>query len=1020
MPVDSSRLKVLFIAAVELPAAERATFLDRECGADADLRQRVEALLKAHDAPGSFLADQVDLPVDTQEEISPTPGTVAYLSSHAAGTVIADRYTLVEKVGEGGMGEVWVAKQSEPVKRKVGLKLIKTGMDSKAVLTRFEQERQALGLMDHPNIAHVLDGGLTPTGQPFFVMELVNGLPLTKFCDEMKLTPRERMELFIPICQAVQHAHQKGIIHRDLKPSNILVTVIDGKGVPKIIDFGVAKATAGRLTEESLSTQFGAVIGTLEYMAPEQAGFTGQDVDTRADVYSLGVILYELLTGLRPHDGKQLRLAAYAEILRILHEDEPSKPSTRLSTDASLPSLAALRRTDPKKLMAMLRGELDWVVMKCLDKDRNRRYETASGLARDIQRYLAEEAVEARPPSVGYRTRKFLSRNKGPVAAAVVVLLTLIGGIIGTAIGLVRAVSAEGIAQQRFENAEAARSAADALAKAEAEQRKRAEQAEAETLADYIASTNEVIEQLIGSKPTLGPQEKTYLEKTLKRWQAFAQRKGDDEQSQSIRAEAHHRIAFLWQRLGRVEEARSEWELARDLHKALIARNPGVSAYHGNLALACANLGTMYNFAGQREEACALYRQAIEILKPLAKQPSAKTEFLISLAGCCGNLAALLTDLGQPHDARKEHELALAIRKKLAERFPNDPSYKQMLALSHAGLGYLLNTIQKQTEARLEYERAHELLQALVERYPDNPQYQLELARTQNNSGNLLCDFRQPEDAVKYYERARIIQAKLAKEYPSMPIYKQELARTHPNLGNLLKKLAQYEAAEAEYERARNVQEKLTKEFPGRLDYRHELAATYVNYGSLLFDLRKFSKSLSWSDEAIKILAANHHKEPKDVNAKDALKVACTIRANALDRLHKHAEAVKEWERVLGLSPDAERVRARLNRANSRIQTGEVAGALVEVADLTEASELQPVDWYNLGCVYAVASGTVADKKQEYADRAMVLLRKAVQAGYDNPAHMAKDSDLDSLRGREDFQKIMAELEAAAKTPKKP
>jgi serine/threonine protein kinase len=379
MPVDGRRLKELFVAAAEMTATDRAAFLERECGTDVELRERVEALLKAHDAPGSFLADPVPMPMETHEEARPMPGTVAFLPSHAPGTVIAGRYTLVEKLGEGGMGEVWVAKQSEPVKRKVALKLIKTGMDSKAVLTRFEQERQALGLMDHPNIARVLDGGLTPTGQPFFVMELVNGLPLTRFCDEIKLTPRERMDLFVPICQAVQHAHQKGIIHRDLKPSNILVTVIDGKGVPKIIDFGVAKATAGRLTEESLSTQFGAVIGTLEYMAPEQAGFTGQDVDTRADIYSLGVILYELLTGLRPHEGKQLRQAAYAEILRILHEEEPSKPSTRLSTDDSLPSLAALRRTEPKKLMAMLRGELDWVVMKCLEKDRNRRYETASG-----------------------------------------------------------------------------------------------------------------------------------------------------------------------------------------------------------------------------------------------------------------------------------------------------------------------------------------------------------------------------------------------------------------------------------------------------------------------------------------------------------------------------------------------------------------------------------------------------------------------------------------------------------------
>src|SRR5262249_6439756 len=247
----------------------------------------------------------------------PEPGlTVSYVPQGAEpGAVLAGRYSLVEKIGEGGMGEVWVAKQTEPVKRKVALKLIKTGMDSKAVLARFEQERQALALMDHPNIARVLDGGLTPTGQPFFVMELVNGLPLTRFCDEARLTPRDRLALFVPICQAVQHAHQKGVVHRDLKPSNILVTLIDGKPVPKVIDFGLAKATAGKLTDESLSTQFGAVVGTLEYMAPEQAGYAGQDIDTRADIYALGVILYELLTGLKPHDGRRLRKAALEEMI---------------------------------------------------------------------------------------------------------------------------------------------------------------------------------------------------------------------------------------------------------------------------------------------------------------------------------------------------------------------------------------------------------------------------------------------------------------------------------------------------------------------------------------------------------------------------------------------------------------------------------------------------------------------------------------------------------------------------------
>jgi WD40 repeat protein len=467
----------LFQEALSRPAEERAAFLAQACAGHPELRAAVEALLAAHDKPSNILdkppadlgqtvdSDRGAPDIGTRGEHTPPPDvapaspvlTTDYQPKVEPGAVIASRYTLVEKIGEGGMGEVWVAKQTEPVKRKVALKLIKAGMDSRAVLQRFEQERQALALMDHPNIARVLDGGLTADRRPFFVMELVHGLPLHKFCDEAKLGIRQRLELFASICQAVQHAHQKGLVHRDLKPANILVTVIDGRGVPKVIDFGVAKATAGRLTDESLSTQFGAVVGTLEYMAPEQAAFSGVDIDTRADIYSLGVVLYELLTGLRPLDGQRLRKAALTEMIRILQEEEPSKPSTRLSSDAAAPSLAALRQTEPKKLTRLLRGELDWVVMKCLEKQRDRRYETANGLARDIQRYLADEPVEARPPSAGYRLRKFVRRHKVQVVAAGLVLLALLAGMAGTIWGLIEARQQEQIAREEAAEKEKAR-----------------------------------------------------------------------------------------------------------------------------------------------------------------------------------------------------------------------------------------------------------------------------------------------------------------------------------------------------------------------------------------------------------------------------------------------------------------------------------------------------------------------------------------------------------------------------------
>src|SRR5262245_59755818 len=352
MAAATKSARELFLAALDRPPAERPAYLEAACAGDAALRQRVEALLAAHDEPGAFLSEA---------QPPPAGDATAALAGSEAGAVVAGRYVLLQRLGEGGMGEVWVARQTEPVKRKVALKLIRAGMDTRAVLARFEAERQARALMDHPSIARVLDGGMTAARRPLFVMELVDGLPLTRFCDEARLGIRERLELFAAICSAVQHAHQKGVIHRDLKPSNILVTLIDGRPVPKVIDFGVAKAVGGKLLEESPSTQFGAVVGTLEYMAPEQAGYSGSDVDTRADVYSLGVILYELLTGLRPLDARRLRESALDEVLRMIREEEPPAPSARLAAEEALPRLAAARQVEPRRLLGLLRGELDWV-----------------------------------------------------------------------------------------------------------------------------------------------------------------------------------------------------------------------------------------------------------------------------------------------------------------------------------------------------------------------------------------------------------------------------------------------------------------------------------------------------------------------------------------------------------------------------------------------------------------------------------------------------------------------------------
>jgi hypothetical protein len=382
----------------------------------------------------------------------------------------------MELIGEGGFGLVFVAEQQEPIRRKVALKIIKPGMDTRDVIARFEAERQALALMDHPNIAKVLDAGTTESGRPYFVMELVRGIPITDYCDQAQLTPRERLELFVPVCNAIQHAHLKGIIHRDVKPSNVLITMHDARPVVKVIDFGVAKALHQQLTDRTIYTRYAQMIGTPLYMSPEQAQMSGLDIDTRSDIYSLGVLFYELLTGSTPLDKRRIAKAAYDELLKIIREEEPPKPSLRLSQSGdSLPSIAAQRKTEPAKLSKMFSGDLDWIAMKALEKDRTRRYETANAFAADVLRYLNDEPVEASPPSAGYRLRKFARKYRGPVIAMTAIVTILILGIAGTTWGLFRAKNAEQAALTAEGVAiESERKTVDALAR-EAAQRDGAE-----------------------------------------------------------------------------------------------------------------------------------------------------------------------------------------------------------------------------------------------------------------------------------------------------------------------------------------------------------------------------------------------------------------------------------------------------------------------------------------------------------------------------------------------------------------
>ena len=833
---------VIFTEAVDLPADERAAYLERACGGDAELRQRVESLLQTDDHVGDFL--------ELASQKTAILARVGGSTSEKPGDRIG-RYKLLQEIGEGGCGVVYMAEQEEPVRRRVALKIIKLGMDTKSVIARFEAERQALALMDHPNIAKVFDAGATESGRPYFVMQLIRGDKITEYCDQHSLTTQERLKLFIQVCQAIQHAHQKGIIHRDIKPSNILVTTtLEGGALPVVIDFGIAKATTNQpLTDKTLFTAFEMLIGTPAYMSPEQAARTSVDVDTRSDIYSLGVLLYELLTSATPFEVGELLKKGLDEIRRVIRDQEPVRPSTRLSkmTDADVTTVAQHRKSEPPTLISTVRGDLDWIAMKALEKDRTRRYETANGLALDVQRFLSGEVVSARPPSVAYKFQKLALRNKLLFICVSVIAVLLVTSLI--------AVSAS-LAKER----QARRQADAALRLAEEEK------AKAQTEAVKSQQVTQFLEKMLqGVGPSVARGRDTAMLREV--LDATSERLGPELSKQpTIEAELRGVVGRVYRELGLYSEAENEHRTAVGI---LRTQNPGVSP---ELASALNDLGLALSRRGNNSEAEATFREALA----LRRQFYGNEHLMV---------AATLHDLaGALFYQRKTVEAETLVRQSLDMR-------RRILGGEHLDVADSLNAWGVILDERHDYSNATAVARQVVEirrkllpkDHPLIADSIFTLSHSLNDEGKLT-------EAESLAREALAIKLKiLGDEHP-------DVAHCQWLLGTLLMRQDKPAEAEAELRASLQIQRKL----PGRDQYMlawtsYELAEVLEMQGKhaeaeksgrdALGEFRKFEDkpndhAVSLLDFLAKVLSQMDRKTEAEIMYREALAMQTTLSGN--------------------------------------------------------------------------------------------------------------------------------------------
>jgi serine/threonine protein kinase/tetratricopeptide (TPR) repeat protein len=718
-----ARAKEIFGLALELPREQHASFIEAACAGEPGLRARVQGLLAADEGAGDFLSAPSLIGLDS-------PGAAVDTESAAGVGRRIGPYTLLNKIGEGGFGTVFEAEQSEPLRRRVALKVIKLGMDTRQVIAQFEHERQALALMDHPNIARVFDAGATSEGRPYFVMEFITGMPITQYCDRERLSPRQRLELFVPVCHAVQHAHQKGIIHRDLKPSNVLVTLQDGIATPKVIDFGIAKATARHLSEKTAFTQSGQFIGTPEYMSPEQA-VAGLDIDTRSDVYSLGVLLYELLTGATPFDAKELRSAAWTEVQRIIREVDPPKPSTRLSKLEALPRVASERHTEPSRLGSALRGDLDWIVMKCLEKDRTRRYATANGLAADVQRHLKGEAVLAAPAGAWYRTRKLVRRHKLSVLMSGLLISALLLGTVGTGVGLVRARAAKRAESRVIElmgDLLKGVSPYFALGRDTTMLKGLLDDAAASLEAGGLHDAPEAEVRL---RRTVG---KTYLDisefKPADRMliRAFELAKITWKGDHEIVAGSQNDLGLVHANTGRLAEAEADFAAALAMQRRLF------SGDHRAIAESLNNLAYCIQALGRPTEALPLYRESLAMRQRLFTGDHTDIAESLNNVGYC-----LADGIGDADGALPMYRAALEMRQRLFKTDHPD------IALSLSNVGAALQMLHQSNEALPKFQASMSMFQRLI------PKDHVYTAQAMGNVAFSLQQLGRKEEALPLY-----------------------------------------------------------------------------------------------------------------------------------------------------------------------------------------------------------------------------------------------------------------------------